>query len=397
MSPPFLRSLRLRGFLSFAPTATPIELGRLNVLIGPNGAGKSNLLEAIGLLARLPKGDDLPKYLQSGEGVRSWLWQGNGEARIDATMSWSDDERVGRYSLAFGETTQGRFDIVTESLELGEAPDATKRSMVLFRVEGDAVEVATKQVGPSGPASVYTRAVSPRSFVRRGESLLAQRATPDSFPDVSWLANELSRVYELREWCFGRGAAARKRQGTTGPTDLVEADGSNLSLLINQLDHEGRLEAVVASLRKFLPSVRRISARVSGGAMQTYLHEEHVATPVAAERLSDGTLRFLLLALALARPKPVMIIEEPELGLHPDALGLVAELLVEASAHTQLFVTTHSDALVSALTEHPDAILVCENQGGTQVRRLDGSSLAPWLESYRLGDLWRMGELEGNP
>ena len=94
----------------------------------------------------------------------------------------------------------------------------------------------------------------------------------------------------------------------------------------------------------------------------------------------------------------MVCIEEPELGLHPDAVALLADLLVEASQRMQLVVTTHSDALVSALTNQPAAIVACERPGaGTVLRRLDPEKLASWLDDYRLGDLWRMGELGANP
>jgi len=91
-------------------------------------------------------------------------------------------------------------------------------------------------------------------------------------------------------------------------------------------------------------------------------------------------------------------IEEPELGLHPDALLLIAELMVDASARMQLVVTTHSDVLVSALTEVAESVLVCERIGGaSSLRRVEAAKIAHWLERYRLGDLWRIGELGGNP
>jgi predicted ATPase len=117
-------------------------------------------------------------------------------------------------------------------------------------------------------------------------------------------------------------------------------------------------------------------------------------------RLSDGTLRFIALLATLLAPSlpPLVCIEEPELGLHPDVMTLIADLLVEASDRTQLIVTTHSDALVSVLTERPEAVIACERPGaGTTLRRLDRDRLACWLEKYRLGDLWRMGELGANP
>ena len=93
-----------------------------------------------------------------------------------------------------------------------------------------------------------------------------------------------------------------------------------------------------------------------------------------------------------------MCIEEPELGLHPDTVGLMAALLVEALERMQLLVTTHSDALVSALSNQPEAVIVCERPGaGTELQRLDPEELAFWLNDYLLGDLWRMGQLGANP
>ena len=93
----------------------------------------------------------------------------------------------------------------------------------------------------------------------------------------------------------------------------------------------------------------------------------------------------------------MVCIEEPELSLHPDILKSIAELLINASGKTQLIITTHSDALVSALSDYPESVLVCErNDTGTKLRRLEKNQLDLWLKKYSLGDLWRMGELGGN-
>jgi predicted ATPase len=123
-------------------------------------------------------------------------------------------------------------------------------------------------------------------------------------------------------------------------------------------------------------------------------------TPVPATRLSDGTLRFIALLAILLKPESASLIclEEPELGLHPDALAVVAEYLAEASEKTQIVVTTHSDILVSALTDHVESVVVCENQAGSsRFERLSSDKLRFWLEKYQLGEIWRMGEIGGNP
>ena len=96
-------------------------------------------------------------------------------------------------------------------------------------------------------------------------------------------------------------------------------------------------------------------------------------------------------------PPPLICIEEPESGLHPDAVGLLADLLVDASSRTQIIATTHSDALVSALTEHAESVLVCEHRGGTVMERVAPAKLKDWLDKFRLGEIWRIGELGGNP
>lgn len=91
-----------------------------------------------------------------------------------------------------------------------------------------------------------------------------------------------------------------------------------------------------------------------------------------------------------------MCIEKPELGLHPDIIPVVAELLIESSRKTQVIVTTHSDALVSALSEESESVLVCDrNDQGSTLTRLDANHLKEWLEKYSLGELWKMGELGG--
>ena len=85
------------------------------------------------------------------------------------------------------------------------------------------------------------------------------------------------------------------------------------------------------------------------------------------------------------------------MGLHPDALVSIAELLIDASERTQLIVTTHSDILVSALSDAPQVVLVCESDTtGSHLRRLSRQQLESWLKKYTLGEIWRMGEIGGN-
>lgn len=231
------------------------------------------------------------------------------------------------------------------------------------------------------------------------QSVLAQRKDPDLYPEITWVGERFGAMQTFREWTFGRYTPLRQPQRTDHPEDRLLDDASNLALVLNQIEHQDgrRFDELLA---RFFPRYERMSTRISGGTVQFYLHETGFRAPIPATRLSDGTIRFIaILAILLSpSPPPLACIEEPELGLHPDAVALLAELLVEASRRTQLIVTTHSDALISELTGQPEAVITCERPGeGTVLNRLDPERLRSWLDDYRLGDLWRMGELGANP
>jgi predicted ATPase len=183
-------------------------------------------------------------------------------------------------------------------------------------------------------------------------------------------------------------------------TDLLEhpllEDGSNLGLVLNNLQYQIGSRAIIEKLKTVYQEAEELSVKIYGGTVQIFIREEGLIQPIPATRLSDGTLRYLfLLALLLdPTPPPLICIEEPEIGLHPDMMSTIADLLVEASERTQLIVTTHSEALVSSLP--PESVLVCERDyQGTHLRRLNPERLQKWLENYSLGELWSMGEIGG--
>jgi predicted ATPase len=245
----------------------------------------------------------------------------------------------------------------------------------------------------------YTQRKLQRESIDPQQSILSQKKDVDLYPEVTEVGKRFGGIQIFREWGFGRSAALRTPQPANLPTDALLPQLVNLGLVLNELEHRdvwGRLEEYMG---KFLPRFKRLSTKVSAGSVQVYLHEAGLSTPVPATRLSDGTLRFLALLAILLNPESASLIciEEPELGLHPDAMSLLADLLMEASQQTQLVITTHSDVLVSALTEHVESVLVCDYlENGTTLQRLEEDKLESWLQDYRLGDIWRTGKLGGN-
>ncbi len=398
-----VRTIQLSNFLSYGQNEEIIELGPLNVLIGPNCSGKSNLIEAFGLLQTTPK--DLTAPIREGGGVSEWLYKGDKAtpaAEINVTVNCPDVSIPIRYRLSFTQVGQ-RFELVDEAVE-DEHPTTRNEDDVYFYYRyqrGNPVMNVRPIPSESDEASKESRA---KRYLRREDmdieqSVLSQRKDPDQYPELTYLANQFSKIKLYREWNLGRFTPPRLPQKADLPEDFLLEDASNLGLVLNDLQHQaGIKQLILEKLSIFYEPVEDITTKIHGGTVQIFLHEKGMTQPVPATRLSDGTLRYLCLLTLLCHPTPppVLCIEEPELGLHPDILPTIAELLIDASDKTQLIVTTHSDVLVSALSDCPESVLVCEREDmGTHLRRLEKDQLKEWLDKYTLGELWRMGEIGG--
>lgn len=394
-----IQTIRPKSFLSFGPQTEAARLLSLNVLIGPNGSGKSNLIEAIDLLRACPR--DLQVPIRSGGGVAEWIWKGNRAtepAEIDVTVFNPYGVMALRHSLSFTMVGQ-RFELVDEAIE-NERPSSRFEGDVFFyyRYQHGHPVVNVASADTAEPQGRKRRSLR-REDIAPNQSVLSQRKDPEVYPEVTYLGNEYAKVRLYREWDTGRQTTPRLPQKADLPEDFLAEDASNLCLVLNDLERLGKRSVLVDRLREFHEPITDFFTSVHGGTVQLFLHERGLREPIPATRLSDGTLRFLCLLAILCHPSPppLICIEEPEIGLHPDALPTVADLLTEASQRTQLIVTTHSDALVDALTATPEAVVVCEKQeGSTTMRRLDSDALKEWLENYTLGQLWRKGELGGN-
>ena len=393
----YIESIRLSNILSFGPGNEPFPLEPLNVLIGPNASGKSNLIEALSLLTATPR--DLQEPIRDGGGVRDWLWKGAPKtptATVEVTVAALKGRMPLRYRLSFTEIG-GRFYLRDEVIE-NESPSTKSDVQPYFYYRYGEGNPVLNVLTTTDENRNQRRLM--REDVKPDQSILSQRRDPDTYPELWQMGMIFSLIGFYRELDLRRDAPIRRAQKPDLPQVFLLEDASNLSLVLSDLLNRPHVKGeILDRLREFYPLVEDVVASVSGGTVQMFFHEKGLRHPVPATRLSDGTMRYLCLLAVLCHPEPwaVVCIEEPELGLHPDVIPEVAKLLVEASSRCQLFVTTHSDVLVDALTEVPEAVIVCEkSEGATQLRRLDAEQLKPWLEQYRLGELWTRGEIGGN-
>ena len=383
-----IQSIRLTDVLSFGPISQELKLEPLNVLIGPNGSGKSNLIEAIGLLKAAPR--DLHAPIRDGGGVGDWIWRGGttgGIAEVEVVLPYGSN-RLLRYTLAFREENQ-RFRVNAEKLRLGFLDSNASDPYVT--THGTRARVVFMDLESDNNALRWWV-----EDIRSDQSIFSQVRGPN-FPQLTYTAEQFERIRLFREWSFGRRTPARVPQKADFPNDFLAEDGTNLGLVLNRLRRDPKSKTrLLKALRGLYDGIDEYDVIIEGGTVQVFLQEGNITIP--ATRLSDGTLRYLGLLAILCHPTPppLVCIEEPELGLHPDIIPGLAELLREASQRCQLIVTTHSDTLVDALTDTPECVVVCEKENGqTTMKRLDKQELAGWLERYSLGDYWMRGGLGG--
>lgn len=400
---PLLKAITLEGFLSFGDATEDFPLEPLSVAIGPNGSGKSNLVEALSVLRAVPR--DLPLPIRRGGRVRDWLWKPDpAAAEADSRVVASPfarielvftEGRIGshhtrpavRYRLVFGAEGDA-FVVLDERFENSDAPSDQDKPYFYFGYENGRPMLNVRD---------GERRELRRETLDMTQSILSQRKDPEAYPELSDLTDALAQIKIYRRWQFGPDATVRQSCAPDVRADHLSESFDNLPARLAVLKANPLVKRkLVGQLRELAPGVSDFAVVPEGGALTLYLEEGNLSIP--ARRVSDGTLRFLCLLAVLLdpRPPPLIAIEEPELGLHPDIQGQLAKLLLDASRRTQLVVTTHSDILVDALTEAPESIIVCEKiRGCTQLERLSSEKLKPWLDKYRLGELWVRGEIGG--
>jgi len=397
-----LQKLRLTNFLSYGPEGEEIELEPLNVLIGPNGSGKSNFIDAISILKAAPI--DILAPIRSGGGIPHWLWKGHGSEKdrvlsLEAHITYPGSQNALAYGVRLRPVNQAAQIVEERILEERGKPVTTLGSLPqeFYRFSREDDEVCIAEPGKQRTLLGEQRPVRtrPGAQIDVNRSGLAQFRDAQTYPEITYLAESFSRISLYRNAGIGRDSPLRGSQPADETAAFLLEDGHNLGLVLNELLSRSAItQKLVDRLRWLLPWVEDIRPRVLAGTVEIHLQEEGLRDSIPSTRLSDGTLRYLCLLTILCHPEPppLICLEDPEIGLHPDVLPRIAEMLVEASQRAQIIVTTHSDILVSALSDVPEAVVVCERDDrGTHLRRLDPEALKEWLKDYSLGGLWLTG------
>ena len=391
-----IQRLKISGMLSFGPEGIDLPMEPMNVLIGPNGSGKSNFIEALALLQAAPH--DLSAPVRRMGGISEWLWKGDRApevAVVEAAVGNSSGAAPLRHSLLMWQQGE-RLEVALESIGDHRDHHDEEPSKTYYKATTDKVEINRLVEDSSGERGMRTL---DRSTVRRDQSILSQREDPDAYPELGRLQQQYRKIRLYRNWEFGPDAGLRRSPRADEPSTFLTERGENLPLVLSRLRGDSR-QRFVKALQQLYDGIEDFQVEVGGGRAELFIVEQGAGERyIPASRLSDGTLRYMALAAILLDPEPpLVVIEEPELGLHPDVVLSIGRMLVEASRRMQLVVTTHSHGLIDALDDCPSSVIVCDKHDGESVfERLDPTWLKEWLEQYSLGNLWSAGDLGGNP
>ncbi|MDH4201769.1 MAG: AAA family ATPase [Phycisphaerae bacterium] len=362
-----ISKITIKGFKSIRNQE--IELRNLNILIGPNGAGKSNFLQFFQLLRAIAKG-------------RFQIYVEDGADRILYLGSKVTHELVGCLQMRQHEV----------SWEFKIFPSKTNK--LLFFEE-------TVTGGPSTLSSKWAKKLDHGL----SESTLFSKGNKDHDEYVAKIREAVQPVME--SWVAYHfhdtsDFAKVKLPYTKRDYEYLYSDARNLAtfLLFLKKKYEKeyqRIRETIQLAAPFFDDFRLLDEENKDDIVLEW-KQKGSNYPFLSSQISDGTLRFMCLTTALLQPEPpsTILLDEPELGLHPHALVLLAEMIKAASVKTQVIVSTQSPLLIDYF-EPQDIIVVNRENGESKFRRLDEEKLKLWLEDYSLGELWQKNIFEDSP
>jgi predicted ATPase len=375
-----LKSISIAGYKSIREAT--VELRDLNVLIGANGAGKSNLISAFGMMRELVEGR-LGVYVARRGGANALL----------------------HFGRKVTERIKIRLDFHPNGYEASLAPNDT--GGLFFEEEKCSFH-----------AGGYPKPYDEHLGSGHTESKL--RASEHGIPHFTEENLKSWRVFHFHDVSE---AALVKQQNSLGDHQFLRADGKNLASFLYRL-RNAQLEVLSSvpdeaehfhhSYQRILRAIRQVAPYfddfvlepdgIRPDLIQLAWREQGSDENFFASALSDGTLRFICLATLLLQPAGLLpsliIIDEPELGLHPFAIHQLAALLKAASTRTQVIVSTQSVTLINQL-EAKDLIVVdrkIENgRGYSDLRRISDEEISQWTSDYGLGEIWEKNIIGGRP
>lgn len=368
MSTPELDYITVKGFKSIA-SVEKLELRPINVIIGPNGSGKSNFIGVFSFLHEVREGR-LQDYVRKVGGAENILHFGSKQTQqIEIHVSF--EQEVNQYQLFLQPTTDDSLYPSTELVYFWDKRYARPYSDGLVSRENG------REAGISDPRTKRT---------------------------ADWVRHRLGRwrLYHVHDTS---SSSPLRKTAKLHDNSFLRADGSNLPAFLYLLqqkypDSYSLIRRTVQRVTPFFDDFQLRPDPLNEESIRLEWKHKGSDQYFGASSLSDGTIRFIALATLFLQPEQlrpsIILVDEPELGLHPSAITMLASLVKQASVKTQVILSTQSPLLLDHF--QPEDVLVANRvDGSTQFTRLDTDRLAGWLEDYSLGQLWEKNEFGGRP
>ena len=370
-----IESIRIEGFRSLADVEIN-DMPAATVLIGANGSGKSNFIRFFDMMSWMIGGRRLAEFIQRQGGADDQLFGGSRiSPRMEAELAMRTELGRNDYRFALAYAHPDRFMFTEEAFRFsreGWGTEASWQYLGSGHNEAEVVEVA--QSGESAVANPTTA----RVLVH-----LLRRCAAYQFHDTS----DDSRL---------------KKKCDAEDNGYLRSHGGNLAAILLRLEREDmrRFEAICGHIRRVLPVFDRFQIEEDYGSVLLRWRAKGMDKTIGAHLTSDGSLRLFALVTLLNLPSGmlpnVLLLDEPELGLHPAAVTLIGDMIKTLAEDRQVIVATQSPLLVDAFGL--DEILVLELRGGrTEIRRCNEDEYRHWLEEYTTGELWQKNLIGGRP
>ncbi len=370
-----IKKLSIQGFKSIQG-CTDFELTDLNIIIGANGAGKSNFVQIFRMIMAMTR-KNFSKFILERGGADNFLFNG--------------PKVTPKINIGFEFQSLSNYAEGTNSYRFELTPTADEQFLI-----SEERQYVTTNWRSYGPPSLESRLYDERN----------ERSADGQFNGVGHFVYQSISNWMVYHFHDTSSTAPMRRSEIIEDSHKLRGNASNIApfllMLRNSEIWKKAYEEIVNAVRLVTPFFDDFLLDVQklGEAEKVKLSWRQKGSdfPMQPYHLSDGSIRFICLATALLQPNPpsTIIIDEPELGLHPAAISILAELIQVAAKRTQIIVATQSPALIDQFAIE-DVVVVNRENGASSFKRLDEKDFSAWLEDYSVGELWTKNVITGGP
>jgi len=397
-----IKEIRIVNFLSFEDEIFYLN-EKQNILVGINGSGKSNFIKALRLIKEGVSGIGLRKYIIDNLGGLDNILFKSLDSKKDRMLGLYftfDSNIIQQYGFRFTE------DIVY-SIELFKVPNTSnyyvkeiiKNESGYIYLDFDNGNGVLNELDKTEDYYKKSKLVRYNDFIEPTELALSKIFDTDRYSALSTIRKAIGEIIVYEYFDTTPRSNIRKPMLPTSEKRLLP-DGSNLSQILNtiKINRKASYNKIAAMLNDVNPNFKGFDFNFIGGNIELMLEEEGFESSIHVTNISDGTLRYLCLLSILFNPDrgALICIDEPEVGLHPDMISNIGNLILEAGNESLLIISTHSESLLNSFEIESIRVFEKDERNASRISIYNKNDFEGWYDEFSIGKMWRQGDLGGN-